>query len=220
MLGDALNGRVQIPSRGLLEVYWVRLLAADGSVAATSFPDDVPVDGGRRIRGRPLESTATGRRSTSTVRTFGSTRSACRTVRCRSRDRWTRSTACSTTLRQRTLLLVVAVAAGAAATRVADRRNGRRTRQQVDEGRRVGRFIGTLRRRRSRFRHRRGRTPRRRVPRHARCARAVPGRATPTGAGRRPRAEDPADEPEDQSVGACGGTPKWTPRCATVSSTT
>jgi two-component system sensor histidine kinase MprB len=43
MLDQARDDRIRVPSRGLLEVYWVRVLAADGSVAATSFPDDVPV---------------------------------------------------------------------------------------------------------------------------------------------------------------------------------
>ncbi len=44
MLDQARDDRIRVPSRGLLEVYWVRVLAADGSVAATSFPDDVAVE--------------------------------------------------------------------------------------------------------------------------------------------------------------------------------
>ena len=43
MLDQSRNDRVRVPSRGLLEVYWVRVLGADGSVVATSFPDDVPI---------------------------------------------------------------------------------------------------------------------------------------------------------------------------------
>ncbi len=44
MLDQSRNDRIRVPSSGLLEVYWVRVLAADGSVAATSFPDDVAVE--------------------------------------------------------------------------------------------------------------------------------------------------------------------------------
>lgn len=44
MVDQARNDRVRIPNRGLLEVYWVRVLGADGSILATSFPDEVPVD--------------------------------------------------------------------------------------------------------------------------------------------------------------------------------
>jgi two-component system, OmpR family, sensor histidine kinase MprB len=44
MLDQARDNRVRIPTRGLLEVYWVRVLGSDGSIVATSFPDDVPVD--------------------------------------------------------------------------------------------------------------------------------------------------------------------------------
>ncbi len=44
MLDQSRNDRIRVPNRGLLEVYWVRLLGADGSVLASSFPDDVPVE--------------------------------------------------------------------------------------------------------------------------------------------------------------------------------
>ena len=44
MLDLSRNDRVRVPSRGLLEVYWVRVLDADGSIVASSFPGDVPVD--------------------------------------------------------------------------------------------------------------------------------------------------------------------------------
>jgi two-component system, OmpR family, sensor histidine kinase MprB len=43
MVDLARDNRVRLPNRGLLEVYWVRVLAGDGSVVATSFPGDVPV---------------------------------------------------------------------------------------------------------------------------------------------------------------------------------
>ncbi|HSM67825.1 MAG TPA: HAMP domain-containing sensor histidine kinase [Ilumatobacteraceae bacterium] len=43
MVELARDNRVRLPNRGLLEVYWVRVISADGSVVATSFPGDVPV---------------------------------------------------------------------------------------------------------------------------------------------------------------------------------
>ncbi len=43
MVELARDDRVRMPTRGLLEVYWVRVLAGDGSVVATSFPGEVPV---------------------------------------------------------------------------------------------------------------------------------------------------------------------------------
>jgi two-component system sensor histidine kinase MprB len=38
------GGPNRVPTRGLLEVYGVRVLAADGTIVATSFPDGVAVD--------------------------------------------------------------------------------------------------------------------------------------------------------------------------------
>jgi two-component system, OmpR family, sensor histidine kinase MprB len=46
MVGRAADGRVGLPTRGLLEVYSVRVLAADGSIVASSFAHDVDVDAG------------------------------------------------------------------------------------------------------------------------------------------------------------------------------
>jgi two-component system, OmpR family, sensor histidine kinase MprB len=43
MVDDARDNRVRLPNRGLLEVYWVRVLRGDGSILATSFPDSVPI---------------------------------------------------------------------------------------------------------------------------------------------------------------------------------
>jgi two-component system sensor histidine kinase MprB len=43
MVDDARDNRVRLPNRGLLEVYWVRVLQGDGSVLASSFPDETPV---------------------------------------------------------------------------------------------------------------------------------------------------------------------------------
>jgi two-component system sensor histidine kinase MprB len=46
MVGRAGDGRIGVPTRGLLEVYSVRVLATDGSVVASSFAHDVDVDDG------------------------------------------------------------------------------------------------------------------------------------------------------------------------------
>jgi two-component system, OmpR family, sensor histidine kinase MprB len=46
MVGRAADGRVGLPTRGLLEVYSVRVLAADGSIVASSFSHDVSVGAG------------------------------------------------------------------------------------------------------------------------------------------------------------------------------
>ncbi len=43
MVGRSDDGRIGVPTRGLLEVYSVRILAADGSVVASSFAHDVGV---------------------------------------------------------------------------------------------------------------------------------------------------------------------------------
>ncbi len=48
MVGRAADGRVGVPTRGLLEVYSVRVLAADGSIVASSFAHEVGVDDGAR----------------------------------------------------------------------------------------------------------------------------------------------------------------------------
>jgi len=43
MVDQALNSRIRLPNRGLLEVYWVRVFGGDGSIVATSFPAGVPL---------------------------------------------------------------------------------------------------------------------------------------------------------------------------------
>ncbi len=43
MVGRAVDGRVAMPSRGLLEVYSVRVLDSGGTVVASSFPDGTDV---------------------------------------------------------------------------------------------------------------------------------------------------------------------------------
>jgi two-component system, OmpR family, sensor histidine kinase MprB len=50
----AQTGRMRVPDRGLLEVYWVRVLGRDGSVVATSFPQEVAVtDEAASVVGQP-----------------------------------------------------------------------------------------------------------------------------------------------------------------------
>lgn len=46
MIGRAVDGRITMPTRGLLEVYSVRVLDASGVSVASSFPDDAPIDDG------------------------------------------------------------------------------------------------------------------------------------------------------------------------------
>ncbi len=46
MIGRAVDGRVPMPTRSLLEVYSVRVLDVSGTSVASSFPDDAPIDDG------------------------------------------------------------------------------------------------------------------------------------------------------------------------------
>lgn len=46
MIGRAVDGRITMPNRSLLEVYSVRVLDAGGASVASSFPDDAPIDEG------------------------------------------------------------------------------------------------------------------------------------------------------------------------------
>jgi two-component system, OmpR family, sensor histidine kinase MprB len=46
MVGRAADGRVGVPTRGLLEVYSVRVLGADGTIVASSFAHEVGVGNG------------------------------------------------------------------------------------------------------------------------------------------------------------------------------
>ena len=114
MLGGAVNGRVQVPSRGLLEVYWVRVLNADGSVVASSFPVEVPLDDDAAAvighRGANDRETVTVDGEDVRVHTFGLPNGAVQITR--SLDE---VDSVLDDLRKRTLLLVVAVAAAAAA---------------------------------------------------------------------------------------------------------
>ena len=54
MIGRAVDGRITMPTRSLLEVYSVRVLDADGASVASSFPDGTAItDGALRVVGAP-----------------------------------------------------------------------------------------------------------------------------------------------------------------------
>lgn len=54
MIGRADDGGIRVPNRGLLEVYSVRVLAADGTIVASSFAHDVGVnEGAAAVIGSP-----------------------------------------------------------------------------------------------------------------------------------------------------------------------
>ena len=113
MLVGAVNGRVQVPSPSLLEVYWVRVLAADGSVVATSFPVEVPVENDAAAvighRGESDRATATADGERVRVHSFGLPNGAVQISRSLEEV-----DSVLDDLRTRTLLLVAAVAAAAA----------------------------------------------------------------------------------------------------------
>ena len=44
MIGRAVDGRITMPTRSLLEVYSVRVLDAGGKSVASSFPDEAPIE--------------------------------------------------------------------------------------------------------------------------------------------------------------------------------
>jgi two-component system sensor histidine kinase MprB len=46
MIGRAVDGRITMPTRSLLEVYSVRVIDAAGASVASSFPDGAPIDDG------------------------------------------------------------------------------------------------------------------------------------------------------------------------------
>ena len=46
MIGRAIDGRITMPTRSLLEVYFVRVLDSGGGSVASSFPGDAPIDVG------------------------------------------------------------------------------------------------------------------------------------------------------------------------------
>jgi len=54
MIGRAVDGRITMPTRSLLEVYSVRVLDADGASVASSFPDGTAItDGALTVVGAP-----------------------------------------------------------------------------------------------------------------------------------------------------------------------
>ncbi len=54
MIGRAVDGRITMPPRSLLEVYSVRVLDASGASVASSFPDGAPIgDGALSVVGAP-----------------------------------------------------------------------------------------------------------------------------------------------------------------------
>ena len=54
MIGRAVDGRITMPTRSLLEVYSVRVLNAEGASVASSFPTDAGIgDGARGVVGVP-----------------------------------------------------------------------------------------------------------------------------------------------------------------------
>jgi two-component system sensor histidine kinase MprB len=113
MLDQSRNDRVRVPSRSLLEVYWVRVLGADGSIVATSFPDDVPVEPtAAAVIGRPKtldRSTVAVTGTDARVHTIGLPNGAVQIGR--SLDE---VDSVLDDLRQRTLILVIAVSLAAA----------------------------------------------------------------------------------------------------------
>jgi two-component system sensor histidine kinase MprB len=113
MIGRAVDGRVTMPTRSLLEVYAVRVLDAAGASVASSFPDDAEIAGGAlEVVGAPRsidrETLAVGDESLR-VHTIGLSSGALQVAR--SLDE---VDSVLSDLRQRTLLLVVLVSIAAA----------------------------------------------------------------------------------------------------------
>jgi len=113
MLGRADGGRIGVPNRGLLEVYSVRVLAADGTIVASSFAHDIDVDADAAAvigypRGLDRETVSVDGESVR-LHTIGLQNGAVQVAR--SLDE---VDSVLEDLRQRTLLLVVAVSAAAA----------------------------------------------------------------------------------------------------------
>jgi len=114
MFGRRGDERFEVPSRGLLEVFSVRVLDADGTVVASSFEDDVPLtDDAVAVVGQSLEhgeaTTAVGDERYR-VHTFGLANGAVQIARPLDEV-----DSVLEDLRQRTIFLVVAVSVAAAA---------------------------------------------------------------------------------------------------------
>ena len=113
MIGRAVDGRITMPTRSLLEVYSVRVLDADGASVASSFPDDAEIaDAALDVVGAPRsidrETLDVGDESLR-VHTIGLANGALQVGR--SLDE---VDSVLSDLRQRTLLLVVLVSIAAA----------------------------------------------------------------------------------------------------------
>lgn len=113
MIGRAVDGRVTMPTRGLLEVYSVRVLDASGASVASSFPDGAPIGkGALSVVGAPRaldrQTLATAGKSLR-VHTIGLANGALQVARPLDEV-----DAVLVDLRQRTLLLVLLVSIAAA----------------------------------------------------------------------------------------------------------
>ena len=113
MIGRAVDGQIPMPTRGLLEVYAVRVLDARGTSVASSFPQGSPIDNGAlSVVGEPRaldRKTLTVADQALRVHTIGLADGALQVARPLGEiDRVLRD------LRQRTLLLVMLVSVAAA----------------------------------------------------------------------------------------------------------
>ena len=113
MIGRAVDGRITMPTRSLLEVYSVRVLDMNGESIASSFPDAAPIDEGATSvvgtqRVRNWETITVGDESYR-VHTIGLSDGALQVARPLDEV-----DSVLADLRQRTLLLVVLVSVGAA----------------------------------------------------------------------------------------------------------
>ena len=113
MIGRAVDGRITMPTRSLLEVYSVRVLDARGASVASSFPDDTAIaDGALGVVGAPRSidrETLVVDDESLRVHTIGLANGALQVARPLDEVDSVLSD-----LRQRTLLLVVLVSVAAA----------------------------------------------------------------------------------------------------------
>lgn len=113
MIGRAVGGRITMPTRGLLEVYSVRVLDAGGVSVASSFPDGAPIDeGALSVVGAPRaldRQTLASADDSLRVHTIGLANGALQVARPLDEV-----DAVLDDLRQRTLLLVLLVSIAAA----------------------------------------------------------------------------------------------------------
>ncbi len=209
------GGPDRVPTRGLLEVYSVRVLDADGTIVATSFPDGVAVDDdAASVIGQSqavARSTVAADGTDFRVHTVGLPDGALQIARPLDEVE-----SVLDDLRRRTLLLVVAVSLAAAlagwmiaGTVTAPVRRLTKAAEDVGSSGRldvevpgtgtdeVGRLGGA-------FRYMLGR------------ARRVPSGAAATRAGRRPRTADTAHESQDEPLGAAAPPRHADRRCATA----